>query len=307
MFIALACCASLLAQEDDGIALFTSEVQLAVVQFQVQDSRGYVSRLGSTDFQILEDGKDVSIAHFEGVGAAGLSTAVDIILLFDNSGSVVGNGLLNEELFRGSLLDGLPEVSIAIYRFGSHLVRMTRPTRDADKLRNAFEGVLTEAKGETNVELGPQTGSSMIFEAVSETIRDVRRSRRPSRKLLLVVSDGRQEGGSPDPRNATNRALESDIRIFPVVVGNQRRSYEILVGRFAGLGKATGGADFAHRRLDARAAREVIEYVADWIRHTYVVGFTPQSHATQHRHKVEVRLQPGAKAKVRNGKRFVIH
>jgi VWFA-related protein len=310
ILIAVVFCLRALGQEpDQAVALFSSDVRLAVVQFQVEHDNRYVSGLKSSDFRLLEDGQDVPINHFEGVEAGGHKTPVDVILLFDGSGSVMSHGLLNEELFRESLLDDLPEVSIAIYRFGSHLTRMTRPTRDPGELRKAFEGVMAGAHGEMTCELGPPTGSSLIFEAVSETIRDVRLDRTPSRKLLLVISDGIQAGGTPDPRKATAQALEADIRVYPVVVGRARGrgNYELLVDRFASLGKSTAGGEFSFGRLDARAARHVIEHLADWIRNTYVVGFSPQDDSQQHRHKVEVLLQPGKKAKVRNGTRFVVH
>ena len=45
-------------------------------------------------------------------------TPVEIVVVFDSSGSVHGAGLLDERLFRDNLLADLPEVTVSVYSFG---------------------------------------------------------------------------------------------------------------------------------------------------------------------------------------------
>jgi len=83
---------------------------------------------------------------------------VEIVLLFDTSGSVTGNGLLDERLFRESLLAGLPDVKISVYSFGGlpkgSLNRVTGPTSDPVILRRAFQAVVKRVPGEASFDLG---------------------------------------------------------------------------------------------------------------------------------------------------------
>jgi hypothetical protein len=48
------------------------------------------------------------------------------VLLFDISGSVLNDGLLDPLLFERSILDGLPNVRLAIYGFSDELSRARR-------------------------------------------------------------------------------------------------------------------------------------------------------------------------------------
>lgn len=308
----LATCAFSIAQDDvlREIPVFRSNVQLAVVQFHVKSYDRYVPGLTASDFELVEDGRSVPIRVFENGSLENESLPVEVILLLDSSGSVTGKRLLNEELFRTNLLEGLPGVSLSIYHFGSHLVRMTGPTRDPARIRAAFEGVIQQVPGQLSVRLGPPYGSSMIYEAVSEAIKDSARARTVSRKLVVAVSDGRQNGGSPEPRGAIQFALEYGVPIYPIVVG-QRSVFGTLsdqeADKFARLGDRTGGVEFRARKLDDETVKSAISFIAERVRHLYVVGYAPSEQSPPRRRKIEVHLQPDKKGKLIGGTRFVVH
>ena len=311
--LALFVCGYAFAQDDALLEtpVFRSDVQLAVVQFHVTSYNGYVPGLTASDFRLVEDGRSVPISVFENGSLENQELPVEVILLLDSSGSVTSKKLLNEELFRTNLLESLPGVSLSIYHFGSHLVRMTGPTRDPARIRAAFEGVVQRTPGEASVRLGPPYGPSLIYEAVAASIKDATRVRTVTRKLVVAVSDGLQNGGAPEPRGTIRYALEAGVPVYPIVVGRGRSLFNTLpansAAKFASLGERTGGVDFQVHRLDDETVKRAIEFIADRVRHLYVVGYAPDAQWPPRRRKVEVRLQTDQKGKLIGGARFVVH
>jgi hypothetical protein len=259
----------------------------------------------------VEDGRNVPISVFENGSLENQALPVEVILLLDSSGSVTSKKLLNEELFRTNLLESLPGVSLSIYHFGSHLVRMSGPTRDASRIRAAFEGVVQRVPGEKSVRLGPPYGPSLIYEAVAESIKDAGRTRTVTRKLVVAVSDGLQNGGAAEPDVTVQYALETGVPVYPIVVGRRGRLFETQPGhsaaKFASLGERTGGVDFQVRKLDDETVKSTIEFIAERVRNLYVVGYTPDAQSPPRRRKVQVRLQPEMKGELVGGTRFVVH
>lgn len=313
LLVALFVCGLCLAEDEASpeTPVFRSDVQLAMVQFHVTSYNGYVPGLTAADFRLVEDGRSVPISVFENGSLEDQSLPVEVILLLDSSGSVTSKNLLNEELFRTNLLESLPGVSISIYHFGSHLVRMTGPTRDPTRIRAAFEGVVQRAPGQSSVRLGPPYGPSLIYEAVAAAIQDAARARTGSRKLVVAVSDGLQNGGSADPARTIQYALDSGVPVYPIVVGRRQGLLPDLPGpaveKFARLGDRTGGVEFLVGKLDDETVKGAIGFIAERVRHLYVVGYAPEVQSPPRRRKVEVRLQPAAKGKLVGGARFVVH
>src|ERR1035438_10005787 len=74
--------------------VFRASTTLATVSFHVVRDKHYVDDLKPQDLVLLEDGTPRNITFFEG-GRSKRTMAVDIALLFDISGSVVDEGLLD--------------------------------------------------------------------------------------------------------------------------------------------------------------------------------------------------------------------
>jgi hypothetical protein len=114
-----------------------------------------VNGMTASDFQLLVDGVPHAITTFEQGGA--VNTRVEIVLLFDSSGSVHGAGLLDEKAFRENVLAGLPGVTLSVYSFGgppvTSLVRVCGPTPDSLVLRRAFQTVVKKLPGEAAFDL----------------------------------------------------------------------------------------------------------------------------------------------------------
>ena len=162
---------SLAAQESGSPAeppgfVIRTESNLVLTPFYVVHKKKYVEGLTREDLRIFEDGRAQEIALFEGPGAggaqAGRSVPVEIILLLDVSLSVMNRGLLDVYTLQEELLEGLGDnVSVGIYAFANKLTRLTRPTRELDKLQAALEKAYELAGGGTR-----------LYEAVMQTTRD---------------------------------------------------------------------------------------------------------------------------------------
>ena len=339
VLLALVGCARAFAQNTatDEVPVFRADSRLAVVGLHVIANRQYVTGLKASDFELLEDGQPRRIVVFEGGQGGPRSLPVEIVLLFDNSGSVTGAGLLDAKLFRDDLLAGLPEAALSVYSFGNRLERMSGPTRDAAKLRQAFQGVVRKRPGEATFQIGK--GDSLIYEAVAAAARECSRSPQPATRLLLVVSDG-LPGGETDLAKAASVAQAAGIPVYPLVVGHRARELEFQmrmeapaaagespgaaaargnaglkefqrteeqVAAFASLGESTGGRSFDPPQLDPETVRRIIQFLADQVRYLYVVGYSPDFSSTPRAHNVEVRLRGQRGARLSGARRIVVH
>jgi hypothetical protein len=116
---------------------FRTETSLALVRFYAAKSGHYVENLTRDDFVLLEDGKPREFTVFEG-GGRQRTVPLEVALVFDASGSVTDNGLLDAAAFKAGLLDAVPNARIAVYSFARHLRRYTPPTRDFATLQFAL-------------------------------------------------------------------------------------------------------------------------------------------------------------------------
>jgi len=110
-----------------GLSTFRSDTQLVLTGFHIVVRKRNVTGLTASDFQLLVDGRPRTIATFERGG--GVNTPVEIVLVFDSSGSVHGAGLVDERLFRDNLLADLPEVTLIACGSPSPACRCRRPGR----------------------------------------------------------------------------------------------------------------------------------------------------------------------------------
>ena len=313
---------------------FRSDAQLALTGFHVVSKKQYVTGLSASDFELLVDGRPRPITAFEGNQS---SVPVEIILLFDTSGSVTGMGLLDEKLFRDNLLAALPGVTLSVYRFDHELARMCGPTQDAAVLRQAFQGVVRRSPGEAVFDLAKPT-ASLIYEAIVKALDDSSRAGQSAQRMMLVVSDG-EATGDRDPAVATVAAQEADVPVYPLLLGHRARiadlemqteaprpgedeqtasarlayrkklfdATEEQVTAFASLGDLTGGRAFDPPDLNASTARGIVQSLADEVRAEYAAGSRRNLGSPPASHKIRVHLVGLKDAKLVGGARTAIY
>jgi VWFA-related protein len=263
---------------------------------------------------------------------------LEVILLFDTSGSVRQAGLLDPRMFKEALLDSLGHASLALYTFSRELRLYTSPTRDLERLKQAFSRIEDPKAAVETVKLedsrSPNPDSeTFLYEAIMETARRASRSGANATRILVVVSDGFPTTLTRS-QEAADVARECGIPVYPVVLGHWRlvelaelgqiatlgsrdapkpRAQQRLAGtqkqeatilEFADLGEKTGGRSFHPRDLNSLVARQILQIMAGHIQAEYVAGYYPAPAATPAKpRKIEVKLRSSALGKVSGGMR----
>ena len=333
--LALVACAAMAAAQEQPV--FRAETSLALVRFHVVRNNRYVDDLKPADVLLLENGAPQKVALLEGGRTAPRTVPVEVILLFDTSGSVMQAGLLDSLVFQENLLDGLSHARLAVYTFARQLRRYTRPTRDPEQLKRAFDGAtLGKARVETirlDVSKRGDGGGTLLYEAMAETVRDASRSPANATRLLLVFSDGFPTSDTR-PEAAVAAARECGIPVYPVVLGHARlveraaqqrtpdfnrrgapnpraqerlsriQEQEATILEFAEVGEKTGGRSFDPPVFNSQIVRQILQAMVGHIQAEYVAGYYPAPSSAQGKpRKVEVKLRSAALGKVRGGVR----
>ncbi|MCX6615738.1 MAG: VWA domain-containing protein [Acidobacteria bacterium] len=308
-------------QAPGELPVFRAETTLALVRFHVVRKNAYVDDLKPADVVLLEDGSPRKLTLFEGGRAARRTVPVEVILLFDTSGSVTQEGLLDPLAYQSTLLDGAPNARLAVYGFDSALRRFSRPTRDPAELAGALERVVNFRSGARprpdtiRLQLPPKRksdprGGTWIYESVLAAAKDAAAWPGNATRMLVVLSDGFSTTTS-QPEDAASLASELGIPIYPVVLGHHRleeqmrqvhetgynsqgvmsdgarqrlqrlEAQERDILDFARLGELTGGRSFNPRTINLTVVRQILAGLLNQIRCEYVVGFTPGPPAGQ--------------------------
>ena len=321
---------------------FRTETSLALVRFHATKGNRYVDDLKRDDVILLEDGKPRPVTLFEGGRAARRSVPIEISLLFDTSGSVLSAGLLDAAAFKSGLVDGLPNVRIAVYGFAARLRRFCPPTRDFETLRDALDRLGDRRPGRAvniPVALPPKRkadegGGTWIYEAVIGAARDAAAQRGNATRMLVVFSDGFSTTNST-PEDAASVCDELGVSVYPIVLGHWRlaekvraqnerearrrpgsmpsRAAERLndqedeIQQFASLGRLTGGGAFDPPAIGPGLLQQIVGGLAARVEMEYVVGFSPESSGAPRKHRLEVRLRDKSLGQVIGGKRQIVH
>jgi len=295
--------------------VFRSDTNLALVRFHVVRKHGYADDLKREDVILLEDGQPRPVASFDGGSAGPRSTPIEMILLFDTSGSVKQAGLLDPLAYQTALLDRLPAVRLSVYTFNSALWKHCRSTRHPAEIEAALGRVLKGSHAETDaarIALEVPRGrkgspATWLFEAIMAAAKD-------AAGPLVVFSDGLPTTNTR-PEDAAAALAGLGIPVYPVVLGHADTAgrpwgpmQEMFMADFARLADLTGGRSFDPPAINLTVVHEILAALAEEVRSEYVAGFALPAPAGGVRpHKLEVRLRSKELGSVRGGTRTVIH
>src|SRR5438270_7739415 len=131
---------------------------------------------------LLEDGRPRPVTLF--LDSARESKPVDVILLFDESSSVLDSGLLNPLLFRQILLNQIPNSRIAVYSFKSSLNQFLEPSADFDKLSRAFQALQSGSTPAKTIRKGLS-----LYEAIAAAAEDSRNGHGAVARTMIVFAE----------------------------------------------------------------------------------------------------------------------
>lgn len=281
---------SIAGQDEEAIKVDTN---LVTVSAMVTNPSGVaISGLTRDDFQVIEEGVEQKIDFFEPT-----ESPFTVLLLLDVS--------------RSKAQQLVPIVAAA-----NAFARRLRPDdvfiamSFADQVNTLLDATKrSELRNSINIRTRPVGGPTIIFDAVDEAIRKLKRVQ--GRKAIVLFSDGRGTGSASAKDNIRN-AEHEEILIYTVQSAGPGirpgHPYESAylkakadatdyMGRLA---QSTGGRRIAV--TDEADLQAAFDSVAGELRQQYSIGYYPSVQGKQgERRKIEVRLRrPGLRVRARD-------
>ncbi len=306
-----------------------------LVPVTIKDSNGrLVGGLRPKDFSVLENGQQQTLKFFTSDPFA-LSAAV----IFDTGMADVGLKKVQETL---SALQGAFSQfdEVAIYTYSSTVGRVS----DFDKVGNQLTAVLNEVKGFSGANNGPPVTSGplgpqgpiingipigqpvdpvstppkvayVLNDAILLAARDLSKRPRDRRKIILIISDGREQGSTASYKDTLKVLLTQNITVYAIgVEGAAIPVYDrlqrihlpktrALMGYSDILPKyvsATGGGTVFDGLTRADIEQVYAAAIGD-ARNQYTLGYTPKAGIGGYR-QIEVRVRrPDVKVYAKDG------
>jgi VWFA-related protein len=266
------------AQDEPTIKV---EVNVVNVLFNVRDKHsGLVGNLSKDDFSIFEDGKQQDIKFFN----RETDLPLTIGLLIDVSASQ-GNLIEIEKnaayQFFGSVLR--PKDLAFLISFGEEAELLQDYTNSAKLLRKGLEDLhVNSAVG--GLHPGPvptiyQPRGTVLYDAVYVASADQLRGQ-VGRKVLVMITDGEDEGSRYDIKKAIEAAQQADAMLYGLYYVDRAfySQHGIMFGGVSDsalqrMASETGGHVFHVDRKNT--LEDVFKELQDEMRSQYAIGYTP--------------------------------
>lgn len=313
----------------DQIFTLVKNVNFVVVPVTVKNEQGHlVEGLLRRDFEVREDGKEQNITFFTS-DPFPLSAAVVIDLgMPDTVLQKVKNTM-------PALVGAFGQFDeVGVFTYGSTWQKQQDFNANLDRLSATMRKIRKEATGRQGVPVvgGPFGGptingrpvdpgapqipvyrpeSRVLNDAILEAAMDLARRDPTRRKILFVVSDGREYGSSASFNEVKKVLLSSQITVYAVAVGSAAlpgygqlekirvpgTGYGDILPRYA---SATGGQVFAEFSEDA--IERAYSRVTAEARNQYTIGYTTRATPSSTYRNIEVIVRrPGLKIYAREG------
>jgi VWFA-related protein len=280
-------------------AVIHIDVDLVNVLCAVRDKTGaYVKGLAQADFEIKEDGKRQTITHF----AREVDSPMTVALLLDVSGSV--RNVLGEEksaaarFFEEVLRPGDQAMLVGFAQMIAVWVDLT-PSKT--ELLESLKVAGPDALPPGEIEMRPR-GGTLLYDAVN-LVASQKLTHLPGRKVMILITDGEDNGSLEGTGKAVQSAQASDTVIYGIHYKEEsfRNSSRDGLSALTRLSEPTGGRAF-HVSGKMPLTR-IFEEIAEEMRNQYGLGYTPPGGTPGGTfHKLEVKsTKPGLKAQARIG------
>jgi len=260
------------AGQHSGAPRYPVDVQAVALDVLVTDQEGrFVSGLRPNDFRVLEQGVPQELSFF----SPG-RTPVTIVVLLDSSASV-----------RSDMLS----IQKAANRFIRKLASGDRARigffHDEVVFGPRFTDDMAEHSAIIN-QMRPQR-STHLYDALIESLEKLERV--PDRKVLLVFSDGEDQGSRTSMPGALEAARQSDVSVYAVGVlgwsaAGGRHTNQGLLEQIA---RVTGGRAFFPG--NEKQMQKAFDRICDEIHHQYRMGYVPASGGEGGRQWREIKVE----------------
>ena len=243
---------------DSGMFVFKKQVEEVVLHATVvDDQQRLVTNLDKNNFSVSENGVAQTITSFRRE-----DVPVEIGIVVDNSGSMRDKRQQVEDAVLELVRASNPQDQVFVVNFGSNPYLDQDFTGDVNLLQAALHQVSAK-------------GSTALYDANSASAVHLEHNPKLSKKVLLVITDGRD--------NMSRLTLQETLRRLQQPDGPTLYAIGLVSGGMQGQGRealqelaaGTGGVAYFPDSLDQ--VNQIARTVAHDIRSQYVIAFRPQN------------------------------
>jgi len=262
--------------EEPGF-VFKREVEEVVLHaIVVNDQNRLVTGLGRDNFQVYEDGKLQKVTSFRKE-----RVPVALGILIDNSGSMLPKrAKVNEAALQ--LVDASQEGDrVFVVNFGDDAFLDQDYTQDVGKLKAALQRVETR-------------GSTALYDAVIGAVNHLDRSSPLQKKILLVVTDGRDNASQATFQEVLRKLQSKNGPVLYSIALEQNDRHDAADRQsLRTLSEQTGGTAFFPSSLDE--VQSIASTIARDIRSQYVIGYrSSNAHTAGAYHAIQLQANDGS-------------
>jgi Ca-activated chloride channel family protein len=237
----------------------------------VRDARGrLITSLGKEQFELREDGVVQDVEYFSRETAAALSVGLAI----DTSVSQAGILPRAREAARNFLRTLLrPSDRAFVMRFDRDVELLQGLTSELTLLEGALRAVHADQVAAAARASAGRPSGTRLYDAIRQACRELAGEK--GRKVLVIVTDGKDQGSRTTPRAALDAAERAQVTLYTVIVADP--TYYWIRGRefdgeraIASLARKTGGG------LIPSDASGGLDDVAAELRAQYRLGYVPR-------------------------------
>jgi VWFA-related protein len=282
------------AESSTTLKVSTEVVNVLAV---VKEKNGrLIPNLNKGDFELTEDGAPQQIRYF----SRETDTPLTMGILVDTSGSeqrMLGVEQQEANAFVRQVIR--PKDLAFVMHFDLEVELLQDLTSDAARLERAIDETQINAGGGgvlPGTFPGVSVGGTHLYDAVYLAAHDVLRNE-IGRKVIILLTDGVDEGSKESLDFALESAQRSDVVIYSIEVVDRSFYYGGMRGPDGDsvlnkLSKDTGGNVIRASRQ--RDLAEAFQEIADELRTQYLLGYTPSN--TRHDgafRKIQVKVREG--------------
>lgn len=235
---------------------------LVLINVSVVDRRNrpFIS-LDKDSFRVFEDKVEQKVTHLS-IEEAPLSVG----LVFDCSGSMARRMNHAREAVTEFLGLSRPGDEFFVVEFNERPWRTLPFTQDSDLVSNRL--LSARARGKT-----------ALLDAIHLSAQEMKKARN-ARRMLLILSDGADNGSRYTESEIKNMVRESDLTVYSIGLADGARSGSLPDGLWGPdllqeISEQSGGRFFAVDNI--RQLPEIAGRIGEEVRSQYVLGYTPSN------------------------------
>jgi Ca-activated chloride channel homolog len=232
---------------------YSESVRVEVVQVtvSVSDGRGrFIRGIPQSAFHVFEDGRPQTISHF-----ASENIPLELVAAIDISGSMSPAMSKLKTAVKEFLGAVPPQDQVTLVGFNDNIITLTRKTTDPAERMKAVD------------RLAPW-GSTALYDTILRSVEML--GRQAGRKVLVVFTDGEDQGSHATIKDVERRLQSSDVTLY--MIGQGRGvTLDVLKRTMERLATPTGGRALFTDSIDELHA--AFEDLLDELSNQYLLGY----------------------------------